>query len=316
MAFGASLRAEHAAPLGTPAEQAKTLTTLMAWPHSSLISIIDRLPATERLIPRPVLNFPSAETSWLNRVAALLDAHPGLVPFLNVVLALILLAPTIIVAVLVARRQIRGTQLWGALGLAGFALLMQIATAIARAQEVGVPIRYLDVIALSLFAALACSFALGAYRPRLRPLFVLWALMVTPACLATMAGTMGVLRKRQPDTWVANMRQYFPSHDHAIFRRIIAEDPNWPLPFFSNNVDQLMSFFDDPGFEAIMPLSVIAPDQPPHPIGRAARAVGRAGWLIVLVAMGTGAWIVLRPVRRMEIRALEGAASPQSVARG
>jgi hypothetical protein len=303
VAFGVSLRAEHAAPLGTPGEQAKTLTTLMAWPHSSLISIINRLPETERLIPRPLLHFPSAETSWLNQVAALLHAQPGLVPFLNVVLALLLLAPTIVVAVLVARRQIRGTHLWGALGLAGFAFLMQIATAIARAQEVGVPIRYLDVIALSLFSALACGFALSADRPRFRRLFLLWTVVAIPACLATMVGTLSVLRKRQPDTWVANMRAYFPSHDHAIFRRIIAEDPNWPLPFFSNNVDQLMSFFDDPGFEAIMPLSVIAPNQPPHPIGRAARAVGRAGWLIVLVSIGTGAWIVFRPMRRMEISA-------------
>ena len=98
VAFGVSLRGEHAAPLGTHGEQARALTTLMAWPHSSLLSIIDRLPESERLIPRPLLHFPSAESSWLNHIAAFLHARPMVVPILNVVFALLLLAPTITVA--------------------------------------------------------------------------------------------------------------------------------------------------------------------------------------------------------------------------
>jgi hypothetical protein len=131
-----------------------------------------------------------------------------------------------------------------------------------------------------------------------------------------MVGTLSVMRKRQQDVWVANMRQYFPSHDHAIFRRIIADDPGWPLPFFSNNVDQLMSFFDDPAFEAIMPLSVTAPNQSPYPVGRVARAVGQSGWLIVFVAIGAGTWLVLRPIRRPEVPAAANTAPSQSIAGG
>jgi hypothetical protein len=316
VAVGVSLRGAHAAPLAGPSDQARALTALLAWPHSTLVSMVDRLPESERLIPRSVLEFPRAEHSWLHEIARWLHAHPAAVPMLNAAFALVLIAPTIAIAGLVVTRRIRGAEVWGPLGLAGFAFLMLIATAIARAQEKGVPVRYLDVVALSGFAALACAFALRARGPRWRPLVVLWTIVSVPACLATMVGTMATVRQRRPQAWVEAVRQYFPSHNHAIFHRMVAENPNWPLPFISRDIDHLMAMLDDPSFEAIVPKSITAPEQPARPVARAAYQIGRFGLWIVLAALGGGTWIVFRSRRPVEFAATSTAATSTTAVGG
>jgi hypothetical protein len=297
-AAGVSLRADHAAPLATPREQAKAVTAFLGWPHSGLVFLVDRLPESERLFPRPVLNFPTADGSWLKRTGVWLDDHPIMVTVLNGIFAVILLTPTFVVAALVASRRLRGAGIWGALGVAGFAFLMQVATGIARATEIGIPVRYLDVVALSGFAAAACAFALATHRPASRPLVIAWAIVVIPACVATMVGTMATVRQRRPQLWLENVRQYFPTHDPAIFRAMIVKDPEWPLPFISRDIDHLMAMLDDPAYQAIVPRSVTAPDELPHAVSRAASMIGRFGLLIVVAGVGGGTWLILRSRRR------------------
>jgi hypothetical protein len=311
MAVGVSLRGDHAAPLASRPEQARAVTALLAWPHSSLVSLVDRLPDTQRLIPRPLLNFPSADHSWLMRTADWMHAHPAVVTVLNGLFALVVLAPIIAVSVLVVRRRIRGPAVWGALGLAGFATLMQIATGIARAQEVGIPVRYVDVVALLSFSALACAFVLWEQAPVRRSFVGAWAVLMIPACLAIMVGTMATVRNRRPQLWLENVRSYFPGHDHAHFHAVIAKDPEWSLPFISRDIEDLMAMLDDPAYEAIVPRSVTAPEEPPHAVARAASAVGEAGLWIVLAGVGAGAWVVFRPRRRMRI-AVSGNAVPST----
>jgi hypothetical protein len=234
----------------------------------------------------------------LKRTGVWLDDHPIMVTVLNGIFAVILLTPTFVVAALVASRRLRGAGIWGALGVAGFAFLMQVATGIARATEIGIPVRYLDVVALSGFAAAACAFALATHRPASRPLVIAWAIVVIPACVATMVGTMATVRQRRPQLWLENVRQYFPTHDPAIFRAMIVKDPEWPLPFISRDIDHLMAMLDDPAYQAIVPRSVTAPDELPHAVSRAASMIGRFGLLIVVAGVGGGTWLILRSRRR------------------
>jgi hypothetical protein len=296
-AFGVSLRAEHSAPLATPREQATAVAAYLAWPHSGLVALVDRLPETERLFPRPVLNFPSAESSWLRQVADVMHDRPAAVTILNALCALILLAPTAVVFALVIIRRIRGSAIWGALGLAGFAFLMQVATGVARAREVGIPVRYLDVVALSGFTALACAFALAAHVPSSRRLMIGWAVFTAPACLAIVVGTMATLKQRRSQAWLENVRQYFPSHDPAILHGIIAKDPHWPLPFISRDIEHLMTMLDDPAYLTIVPRSVVAQDEPPRMVAQVASALGRFGFVFVIIGVG-GAACVVRRLRR------------------
>jgi hypothetical protein len=300
LAVGVSLRGAHAAPVGPLRDQAAALATLLGWPHSGLVSIVDRLPESARLIPAPLLNFPQADNSWLLRTAEWLHAHPAVVPSIDVVCALLLLAPTAVLAVLVALRRVRGVAAWGPLGLAGFAFLMQVATAIARSQEPGVvAVRYLDLVALSGLAAMASAFFLSVAGRRWRPLVVAWTLLTLPSCLAMMVGTAAQIKQRRPQLWLANVQEYFPSHDPAIFDRMIAANANWPLPFISRDIAHLVQMLDDPALAAVLPRSVVAPAEPPRPAARLASIVAGNGIGIVVVAIGAGTWIAWRSRRRL-----------------
>ena len=297
--IGVSLRADHAAPLQPPAAQAKAVAAFLSWPHSNLVALVDRLPETARLFPGRVLNFPSQERSWLLGAADFLHAHPVAVTMVNALFALLMLAPAAALLLFVLKRRIRGPAVSIVLGLAGFAFLMQVATGIARANEVGIPVRYVDVVALSCFAAMAAAFALSGHRPKLRPLMMAWAAVVAPAVLVIMAGTLSTIRQKRSQTWLENVRQYFPSHDHAIFHAMIAKDPEWSLPFISRDIANLMAMLDNPAYLTIAPRSVVAPDEPPRAVARAASVIAGHGLWIVLISVGAGVWIVFR-LRRVE----------------
>jgi hypothetical protein len=122
---------------------------------------------------------------------------------------------------------------------------------------------------------------------------------------------MAAVGQRRSQAWVENVQQYFPTHDHAIFHAMIAKDPERSLPFISRYIDDLMRMLDDPEYEAIVPRSITAPNELPGAVARAAGMVGQSGLWIVLVGIGTGAWVVFRPGRRIEIP-VPGNAAPST----
>jgi hypothetical protein len=113
-----------------------------------------------------------------------------------------------------------------------------------------------------------------------------------------MVGKIATIRQARPQVWLENVRQYFPTHDHAIFHRMIAKEPEWCLPFISRDIEHLMAMLDDPEYLTIVPRSVIAPQEPPRVVARIASAFARAGLVLVSVGAGAGTWIVLRSRRR------------------
>jgi hypothetical protein len=311
---GASLRAPDAAPLGPVRDQAKAFAMLLGWPHSGLVTVIERLPETAHLIPQRVLNFPRPEASLVQGAAGWMREHPAVPLTIQLALALLVLAPTIALTVVVLRRRRIDGVAWGPLGLGGFAFAMMAATAVARSQEPGVvAVRFLDLVALTGLAALACSFILAARGRAWRKWMLVWALISAPSYLVTMAATAARIRQNEPQRWLENTRAFFPSRDPEVFQRLIAADPHWPLPFFNRDIDQLVQMLNDPALAPILPRSVVAPEEPPRPIARAASAMAEQGLWIVFAAVaaaGSLGW------RRRGAGATVSALAPASAAKG
>jgi hypothetical protein len=289
---------------GTPAEKAATLFRVYAWPYSNLLSIVERLPETERYIPGKVLRFPSAERSWLLRAADQLHQHPAAVVAFNFACALLVAAPLLVVAWEVYRRRVPWSIAIGPLALSGFAFLMIAATAVARANQVTVAPRYLDHVALAGFSSLVCCFILAARNPRRRRWVAAWGGIMGIAYAATMVITLAQMSRGTSQQSLEILQRYFATtpHNHAAllegdaFRRfVVSDDPT-----------QFMAELDEVGLDRVLPRSVTAPGAP---LGRAAAIVtplAKAGPVVVMAAVLAGIWVV-RSSRRRSEAAMAGA---------
>ncbi len=297
MAVGLASPTSEAAPhVGTMADKAKMLLRLYAWPHSNLGSIIERLPETEHYVPGPLLRIPNAEHSYILRAAEVLHRHPGLVVLFHFACALVVAAPTLLLLIALARRRVSISVATGTLGLAGFAFLMIVATAIARANQVTIGPRFLDHVALAGFGSFAAGLLLvGQNRSRWR-WFALWLAFMGSGYVATMAVTMIQLSRRAPAQALTVLQQYYHTqpHDHAAmtageqFRRfIVSDDPT-----------QFMSELDTPGLERVLPIEVVNPTAVPGSVARFAFSIGKAGGLIALIGFISMGWVAFRTRRR------------------
>jgi hypothetical protein len=300
----ASPTADRRPHVGTPAEKALTFARIYAWPHSNLLSIVERLPETARYVPAPVLRFPSEEQSWLLRFAQQLHRHPGAVAAFNVALALLVLAPTLAVTLAVVRRRIPLAPALGPLALAGFAFLMIAATAVARARQITIEVRFLDHVALAGFSSLACGFLLLTRTLHGRRWLAVWAAVMGLGYTATMAVTLAQLSRRSSDASLAILQRYFATtpHDHAA----LTEGENFRRFIVGDDPTQFMAELDEPGMERVLPRAVTAPGSPPGRAAQLAYAVAKAGPLFVLLAAGGGWWIVVLARRRCEYRVGRG----------
>jgi hypothetical protein len=294
---------------GTIAEKAATLMRVSAWPHSNLLSIVERLPETERYVPAKLLRFPSAEGSWLLRAADQMHRHPGVVVAFNFACALLVFGPLIVVGWAVARRRVSLASAIGPLGLGGFAFLMIVATAIARTNQVTVAPRYLDHVALAGFSSLVCCFILLARIPRIRRWVTAWGGIMGVAYAATMVITIAQMSRGTAQQSLEILQRYYATtpHNHAAmleghaFRRfIMSDDPT-----------QFMAELDEAGLDRVMPRSMTAPGAP---LGRAAALASRvanAGPALALLS-AIAAVIIVRSARR---RVEHGVPDAISVAR-
>ncbi|WP_107836517.1 hypothetical protein [Opitutus sp. ER46] len=277
-AGGAALRAAHAAPLGPPGDQAFTLAKLLAWPYSNFLLIVAHLPETARLVPGFVLRLPSAEQSLVLAAARTLQAHPALHVTLHVLLALLLTTPLLLLAARIARTRRLPSAAIGIVVVGLLALLLQGASAVARSTEILVQTRFLDVVALFGFTAMAAAVFLARSAPRLRRWLVLWAALIVPGYLATMGATAIQLAHGKEREWVPAVRAFFPSRDLAT----LPENTNWQLPILERDPTAFAALLADPAMAAVLPRSILAPEEPPRPVARIVFAVARLGWLLAL----------------------------------
>lgn len=307
----ASPTKEHPPHTGTPIEKAATLARIYAWPHSNLLSIVERLPESERYIPARLLRFPSAEQSWLLRLADGMHRHPAAVVAFNAMCAAFILAPTVAIAWLLLRRRLTLAQVSGPLGLAGFAFLMIAATAVARANQITVAPRYLDHVALAGFASLVCCFILRCVDPRHRRWLVAWAVVMGCGYAATMVVTLAQMSRRAPHQSLEVLQRYFATtpHNHAAMTEngafrgfIVSDDPT-----------QFMSELDEPGMERVLPRSITAPNSAPGPAAAIASRIAQAGPGIVLAAIVAGALIGCRSRSRKQLGAAGAIPAPKSI---
>lgn len=284
---GASLRGSHAAPLGQMGDQIGTLLKHLAWPYSNLVLLVDGLPESARLIPAAALNFPAPERSWLQAAATWLHAHPLALPVVHGLLAALMLAPIVVMLVSFWRRPPARWLAWGPLGLAAFAILLQVASAIARSSDRMVQTRYLDIVMLVGFAGAACAFVLWQREAWWRRAIVVWVLLLLPGYAATMGASWLRLNKKEPQLWLTAVQRYFPSHDRAVLPRNTA----WQLPILEEDPTDFANRLDRPAVEAILPRAIVVPHEPPGRAARVAAWVGRFGLVFAGIAMAAATWI-------------------------
>ncbi len=294
-AFGASLpKGEHLPRTGGLETKVATLTNLYAWPHSNLLSAVERLPESANLIPRRLLNFPSEEGSWMMALANLMHRHAAVRVGLNALTALFLVAPMAIVAVLVVRKRIPLRVAVGPLGLSVFAGGMLAATAMARANQLTISIRFLDHVALAGFASITACFILVAFHRRWLPWLAVWGLVLGLGYLATAGATLSqMVHQRKPAEAFEALQRYYSANDRASMR----EPAVFSLFIESDDPTEFMVMLDDPGLRPVLPRAITTPDSARGWAADSASAVGRWGLGIAFVAVCGAAWTAFRSRR-------------------
>jgi hypothetical protein len=304
-ALGLTFPDATAAPrTGTLAEKAATLMRLYAWPFSNLLSAVERLPEVSGVIPRPVLNFPSAESSWMLTFADALHRHPALVVLVNSGAAVVLLAPIASVAWLAVRKRISLSAAAGPLNVAVFAGLMIAATAIARTDTTTIALRFIDHVSLAAFASIMGAFILARHVRRARPWLAMWGLVVGFGYLATAGATLSqIVHRRNPETKREIVQRYYAGSDRAkgvlvTHHEAMLENQAYNNFVMGGSVDGFLALLDDPIVLPVLPHSFTVPNSPPGRAAVVANAIGRFGLVLVVVAVGYGAFLTLQARRK------------------
>jgi hypothetical protein len=290
-ALGASLPTPDAMPrAGGVGDKLATLLKLYAWPFSNLLSVVERLPEASNLIPGRLLNFPSAESSWMLGLAGAMHRHPGIVVLINLPIALVLVAPWVAVAILVARGRMPVRPALGALALSGFVALMLAATAVARSDQPTIAIRFVDHVMLAGFISIVSGFVLVARHRRCAPWFALWLLVLGTGYLATAGATLSqMVNRRKPQLSLELMQQYY-----AGDRTPILQKENLRLFIMSDDPSDFFAELDDPAVKAVMPRVVLAPEMSRAPVALKASALASWGLAMAGFAAVAAAYLALR----------------------
>lgn len=294
-AYGASLPTPDAMPrTGTWGDRIATLFKLYAWPYSNLLSAVERLPESANLIPRPLLNFPSAETSWMMALARQMDQHPILPVAMNLLTAMLFVAPMAVVAIMVARKRIPLRVARGPLNISVFAGCMLGATAIARTDQPTIAMRFLDHVMLAGLASITACFILSAFDRRWRPWLAGWGLILGFGYLATVGATMSqMINRRRPQVSLEILQRYYVANDHAVLR----ENDNFRQFIMGDDPTEFMGMLDEPSLRPVLPRAITAPGTGRGQAAIVASAVGRMGLLIALAGACGAGWIALRARR-------------------
>lgn len=300
---GMSFRTADAMPAtGTAFDKGATLVKLYGWPFSNLLSAVERLPGDAHLIPRPVLNFPSAESSWMLGFAEQLHRHAWLVVAVNFTAALFVMAPLLFVLVRVARKKISADRVLGLLNVSVFTALMLAATAIARTEQPTIAMRFLDHVILAGFASIVAAFILVAQNRRWLPWVAGWALVLSFGYLATMGATMSQMVNRQkPQRSLEILQRYYAPNEIAGVQRnnhaALRENDGFTLFIVSPDPTEFMQMLDDPALRPVLPRAITAPGTGRGWAALVASAVARWGLLIAFVAACVAGWLAMRAQR-------------------
>ncbi|MDB6114839.1 MAG: putative transrane protein, partial [Lacunisphaera sp.] len=291
-AVGFALRANPVTRSTNPRGQFQTLTAALAWPYSSLLSKV-ATPRGLQFMPHALQDFPTPQNSWFRRAAGQIASHPSWIAAFEALVAGLMLFPILALIAWVIRHRTVPRSAIGPLSISGFALMMTLATAITRAGQQTIAVRYLDLVALTGFAAIAAAFVLLQLRPHSRRWLLLWGMLVVPGYLAVMGGTVTKLNTQMPAYWLKNLQVYFTRHDHSILAN--NRESRWPI-LEDASVPEFMKFLDDPQIAPILPRSVTQPDAPSSWTSAVARemrqwsapiAVG-AALLMFYIGLGMG----------------------------
>ncbi|HUR59819.1 MAG TPA: hypothetical protein VM029_19015 [Opitutaceae bacterium] len=302
-AFGASFPDQTAQPHGgTLVAKIATLLRLCAWPFSNLLSAIERLPELSGVVPRSLVNFPSAESSWMLWFAAKLDRYPVIVMAINFTMSVLMLAPLAVLAAKAARLRSAVAVARGPLNVCGFAGLIVVATAIARTDMNTIAIRFIDHVSLVGFASVAAAFILAAQHPRARSWLAGWGVIVGCAYFAMAGATMSqMVSRRNPEMKRDVIQRYYAgvnfatgvgTTNHAAF---LEHEAARPISFMMGGDEtEFMRLLDNPDLWRVLPQAIKAPGSPRGRAAAVALVAGRFGLLIAgLAAMGA-AWIAFR----------------------
>jgi hypothetical protein len=280
-------------PPHTLGEKSFALLNLLGWPYSNLALQFCRLPETAKLFPGTLLRLPSPEHNVVNTLGGLFDSHPAVFIAIATSLAVWMVAPLLLLASRVRATKHISRATWGVLAVVSFGGLMQVATALARAGEMTVQARYLDVVALTGFAAMAAAFVLAFEQGRYRRFLLIWALALVPGYLVTTAISFNRTRHTKQQQWVSTIREYWVTRD----RTKLPPNSDWQLPILVQPME-LADYLDDPEVADILPLSITAPDKDPRPLAGAVERVAAVGWLIALAGAAGAGWFAYAARRR------------------
>jgi hypothetical protein len=285
---------EAAPHVGTPPEKVATFFKLYAWPFSNLLSLVERLGDFERFVPGKLLNFPDAEHSWLRHASAWIEAHPAAIVIFDVVFAVFVVTPTLVLAIAAWRGRVRWSAAYGALGLAAFVFCMLGATATARADQTTVAGRYLDHVALAGYVSIVACGLLVVSLPAWRKWAAIWGGVLAAGYGATMVAATAQMSRRRPEAYRQTLQRYFETRDPAVMR----VDNAFKNFITGSDPTAFLAQLDAPDMQPIIPPTIAKPDQPlPWP-GKVARRFGQIGAWIAIFAAGAAAWVVATERRR------------------
>ncbi len=289
--FGLSLHTNEAAPHpGSVADKVTTVFQLYAWPFNDWFAGLVRMSGRTDVTALAWLNDPPPALHWLGRILDWLRHHPGVVRGLGFPFALALAAPGAALVLFVSRRRIPFAAVQGLLGLGTFALLMIVATALARANQTTVAVRFLDHVILAALVSLVSAWVVLHHAPKLRRWMAAWGVLFAVGYMSAVGSTVLQMNRKFPAQVLEVMQRYYVAHDHAVlldrelYRSIIFEDD--PQTFFD--------LLDDPALQPVLPRAVTAPGSPPGPAAAIAGWFGRWGLGFALLAGVLGVWMAGR----------------------
>jgi hypothetical protein len=302
-AIGASFRTPDALQSGgTAFDKAATLVKLYGWPFTNLLSAVERLPGDAHLIPGKILNFPSAESSWMLWFAEQLHRFPWLIVAVHVVFALFVMSPLLVVAWWLWRKELALSQVLGLAGVTVFAALMLAATAVARTEQPTIAMRFLDHVILAGFTSIVGAFMLVARSRRWLPFVALWAAGMGVGYVATMGATMSqVVNRKKPQVSLELLQRYYAKNEVNGVQRnnhqALLENRAFGLFIVGADPTEFFGMLDDPALRPVLPRAITAPELGRGAVAVAADAMARKGLVLVFGAACAAAWVAYRSRR-------------------
>lgn len=308
---------------GTLADKAAALFKLYAWPFSNLLSAVERLADGSNVIPPQLVNFPSAESSWVLWFAAKLERYPFIVVLINLATAVMMIAPMALLALHAARKWIPLRFALGPLNLSVFAGLMVTATAIARTDMSTIALRFVDHVSLAGFASIVAAFVFATHEPRWRPWLAAWGLVLGFGYIATMGVTLSQIEsRRNPHVMRDIVQRYYAgtveepgaSGAPSTNRAAMLENNAYNRFFMGGDLNIFLNILDDPELRLVLPKTITEPGSAPGRAAYVAKLIGQQGLLIALFAAGCGAFIAYRVRRNSRLGAGASVAPSASAA--